>query len=353
MSDLLQRLLAERPFLLADGATGTNLFAAGLETGEAPELWNEINPEGIVALHQSFVDAGADIILTNTFGGTVQRLKLHKADGRMAAINRRAAELARGVADRAGRPVVVAGSMGPTGELIEPLGALSMEACHAAYADQAKALAAGGADVLWIETLSSREELTAAVAGAGEAGLPIVTTLSFDTNGRTMMGVTPADAVKLFHALQPRPIAYGANCGIGAAELATTILGLSAAADSGDVIIAKGNCGIPQFVDGAIRYDGTPELMADYTRLVRDAGARIIGGCCGTSPAHLAAMRRALDAHVPGARPSVEEIVSRLGRVSAGALSQLNGPTVTAEEAGGRRRGRRGRGEGEGSTPAF
>jgi 5-methyltetrahydrofolate--homocysteine methyltransferase len=341
MSDLLQRLLAERPYLLADGAMGTNLFEAGLATGEAPELWNFEHPERIGALHRAMVEAGADIILTNSFGGSRHRLKLHKSQDRVAEINGRAAEIARQVADRAGRPVAVAGSMGPTGELFEPLGPLTHAEGVATFAEQARALAAAGVDLLWIETMSSKDEVRAAAEGAATTGLPYVCTLSFDTNGRTMMGVTPAEHAQLCHELSPRPLAYGANCGVGAAELVAAIVNMSAAAESGDVIVAKGNCGIPYYVEGKIRYDGTPELMADYARLARDAGARIIGGCCGTTPRHLAAMREALAKHQPGPKPTLEEIVRRLGQISIGAEQQGSGIPAPADAGEGKRRGRR------------
>ena len=339
MSDRLQQLLAERPFLLADGATGTNLFAMGLMTGDAPELWNFEHPERIEALHRGMVEAGADIILTNTFGGSAFRLKLHHQQDRVREINREAARIARRIADEAARPVVVGGSMGPTGELFEPLGALTHESATAAFAAQAAALAEGGVDVLWIETMSAREEVLAAVAGAASTGLPFVTTMSFDTNGRTMMGLGPVELAGLAHALSPRPLAYGANCGVGAAELVAAIVNMTPAAEPGDIVIAKGNCGVPYFVEGQIRYDGTPALMADYARLARDAGARIIGGCCGTTPAHLLAMRNALDSHVPGSRPTMTQIAERLGKLSTGAES--GGAAAAETPAGGRRAGRR------------
>lgn len=348
MSNLLQSLLAERPWLMADGATGTNLFEDGLATGEAPEMWNFEHPERIESLHRSMVEAGADIILTNSFGGTRHRLKLHKAQDRVAEINARAAEIARKVADRAGHPVVVAGSMGPTGELFEPLGPLTVEQGAEAFAEQARALKEGGVDVLWIETMSAIDEVKAAVLGAKSVDMPFVCTLSFDTNGRSMMGVTPADHAQLCHELGP--VAFGANCGIGAAELVATIANMSQAARPEDVLVAKGNCGIPYYDAGKIKYDGTPELMADYARLARDAGARIIGGCCGTSPDHLRAIRAALETHQPGERPSLAKIVERLGQISNGANQQASG--LTPEETGeGRRRGRRGRREG-GATDA-
>jgi methionine synthase I (cobalamin-dependent) len=323
MSDRLYSLLNSRPWLLADGAMGSNLFQRGLVSGEAPELWNERHPDRILALHREFVAAGADIILTNTFGGTRYRLKLHGAQEQVADLNRRGAELARSAADESGRNIVVAGSIGPTGEILEPIGSLSVAAASAAFAEQARALAAGGADVLWIETLSSTEELEAAVAGARSARLPVVATLSFDTNGRTMMGLAPAELAMLSERLKLD--ACGSNCGVGPAELVACVLNLSTATRSEAVLVAKANCGIPHFVDGEIRFDGTPQLMAAYARLARDAGARIIGGCCGTTPAHLRAMRDALEAHAPGPRPDLGMIESGLGTISTGARAQLAG----------------------------
>ena len=352
MSNRFETLLANRPFLMLDGATGTNLFQMGLMTGDAPEMWNFEHPEKIEQLHQSFVDAGSDIFLTNSFGGTRYRLKLHDAQDRVYEINREAARIARRVADKAekatGRTIVVAGSMGPTGELYEPLGPLTIADGADAFAEQARALADGGVDVLWIETMSSREEVTAAVKGAAVTGLPFITTCSFDTNGRTMMGLTPAEFARFVHELDPKPAAYGANCGVGAPDLVLTIAQLSQAAAPGDIIIAKGNCGIPYYDAGKIRYNGTPELMADYARLVRDAGARLVGGCCGTSPEHLAAIRKSLDTHQPGERPSVETIVERLGPLTSNIAANLNAESPAAGEVG-----RRGRRRSAGSQPSF
>ena len=318
-------LLATRPWLLADGATGSNLFDVGLMSGDAPELWNFEHPDRIANLHRSFVEAGADIILTNSFGGTRYRLKLHQAEGRVAEINLAAARIARAVADASGRTVAVAGSMGPTGEIMEPIGPLTFELARDAFAEQAKSLKEGGADVLWIETMSSQEEVQAAVAGAATVGLPIVCTLSFDTNGRTMMGLSPSDFAALEKTLVPRLAACGTNCGVGASEVVACIHNLAEAAGPDVVLVAKGNCGIPQYVDGSIVYNGTPEIMAVYARMALDAGARIIGGCCGTSARHLRAMRDALDAHTPAPSPELEAIVSELGEVSTGARAQWGG----------------------------
>jgi 5-methyltetrahydrofolate--homocysteine methyltransferase len=336
--DALSRLLADRPWLMADGATGTNLFDAGLAAGEAPELWNFDNPRAIEALHRSFVEAGSDVILTNSFGGTRARLKLHDAQNRCREINARAAEIARSVADAAGRPVIVAGSMGPTGELLEPVGALSHEDAVALFVEQAEGLMAGGADVLWAETISSEEEIRAVADAVARVGAPFCATLSFDTAGRTMMGVTSTAYATLAPTLAAQPLALGANCGVGASDLIRTVLGFSEAAPDA-VIIAKANAGIPKYVEGHIHYDGTPELMADYARLARDAGARIVGGCCGTKPVHLVAMRAALEAHAPGPRPTLAEIEARLGGFSSSTDGATGGDApVSRHERRGRRR---------------
>src|SRR5450755_4815976 len=256
MTDRLTPLLAQRPWLLADGATGSNLFERGLQSGDAPELWNSDHPEKVAELQRAFVEAGADIILTNSFGGTRHRLKLHKAEDRVAELNEKAARIARTEADRANRIVLVGGSMGPTGEILEPIGPLNLEAAREAFAEQAVALARGGADILWIETMSSVEETEAAIAGARTVGLPIVATLSFDTNGRTMMGVTPVDLAGLQR--KHHLAGCGSNCGTGPAELVASIINLATAAEPAAILVAKANCGIPQFVDGAIRFNGTP-----------------------------------------------------------------------------------------------
>jgi methionine synthase I (cobalamin-dependent) len=246
-------------------------------------------------------------------------MALHGAEDRVAELNLAGAGLARAVADSAGRQVIVAGSMGPTGEIYQPVGTLSLENGRRAFAEQARALAEGGVDVLWIETMSGTEELEAAVTGAAVTGLPLVATMTFDTNGRTMMGVTPGAAIEFAHQLGHGLAAFGSNCGIGPAALVHSVAGISDAADPGDILVAKGNCGIPEYCDGHIHYSGTPEIMADYARLARDAGARIIGGCCGTSPVHLRAIVEALRDYSPGPRPARADIEARLGPLAAGA----------------------------------
>jgi 5-methyltetrahydrofolate--homocysteine methyltransferase len=320
---------------MADGATGTNLFNMGLSSGEPPELWNVDQPDNIRTLYRNAVEAGSDIFLTNTFGGNAARLKLHNAQGRVRELNRVGVALGREIADASGRKVVVAGSVGPTGEIFEPMGTLTHKDAVEIFHEQMEGMKEGGVDVLWIETISAPEEYRAAAEAAKLAGLPWCGTMSFDTAGRTMMGVTSAALADLVEKLPNPPIAFGANCGVGASDLMRTVLGF-ASTGTERPIIAKGNAGIPKYHDGHIHYDGTPELMAEYAVLARDAGVRIIGGCCGTMPEHLRAMRAALESRPKGPRPTLEDISTHLGGFS----SASDG---TGDDAGAPRRERRGR----------
>jgi 5-methyltetrahydrofolate--homocysteine methyltransferase len=333
MSDLLSRLLSERGALLLDGATGTNLFNMGLESGEPPEFWNVDHPDRIATLYRNAVEAGSDLFLTNSFGGNASRLKLHSAEGRVRELNRAAAEIGRNIADRADRPVVVAGSVGPTGDIFEPMGTLTHALAVEMFHEQAEGLKEGGVDVLWVETISAPEEYKAAAEAARLAGMPWCGTMSFDTAGRTMMGVTSAQMADMVERLPNPPIAFGANCGVGASDLMRTVLGFVAQGTERP-IIAKGNAGIPKYHDGHIHYDGTPELMAEYAVLARDAGVRLIGGCCGTMPDHLRAMRHAIDTRPRGPRPTLEDIAARLGGFSSAGDG-------TGDDTGGPKRERR------------
>ncbi len=335
MSDVLSRLLNERDWLMADGATGTTLFNMGLQAGDSPELWNADQPDKIRALYQGAVDAGSDIFLCNTFGGTAARLKLHDAAHRVRELNRLGAALGREVADAADRTVVVAASMGPTGEIMAPMGNLTHEIAVEMFHEQAEGLKEGGADVIWVETISAPEEYRAAAEACKLAGMPWVGTMSFDTAGRTMMGVTSADMVTMVGKLDHPPLAFGANCGVGSSDLLRTVLGFTALAPEIPVV-AKGNAGIPKYVEGHIHYDGTPELMAEYACMARDSGARIIGGCCGTTTEHLKAMRAALETHPAGPRPTLEAIAETLGGFS----SASDGTDGNGPEARTRRRRR-------------
>lgn len=336
MTPSFSKLLDDRDWLLADGATGTNLFNMGLEAGEPPEFWNTDHPDRITALYQGAADAGSDLFLTNTFGGNASRLKLHNAQDRVFELNRIGAELGRNVADKMDRPVIVAGSVGPTGDIMVPMGSLTHESAVEMFHEQAEGLKAGGVDVLWVETISAHEEYAAAAEAFALAQMPWCGTMSFDTAGRTMMGVTSKAMTKLVGKLDHPPLAFGANCGTGASDLLRTVLGFQVDGLT-TPLIAKGNAGIPKFQAGHIHYDGTPALMADYAVLARDCGAKIIGGCCGTTPDHLRAMRDALETRPRSDRPSLETITAALGAFSSESDGTDGAGPVRAARRGRRR----------------
>lgn len=338
MTNALSRILETRDWLLADGATGTNLFNMGLQSGDAPELWNEQHPDRIKKLYQLAVDAGSDLFLTNSFGGNASRLKLHDAGNRARELSRMAAEIGREVADASDRDIIVAGSVGPTGDIFAPMGPMTHEMAVEIFHEQAEGLKEGGADVLWLETISAPEEYKAAAEAFALADMPWCGTMSFDTAGRTMMGVTSAQMVEMVEKLPNPPLAFGANCGVGAADLMRTVLGF-AAQGSERPFIAKGNAGIPKYVDGHIHYDGTPELMAEYAVLARDAGATIIGGCCGTMAEHLSAMRAALESRERGPRPTLEQVAEALGGFSSSSDGTGDSAEAPARRSSRRRRG--------------
>ncbi len=335
MSQSFLSALSTRDCLLLDGATGTNLFDMGLVSGDAPELWNTDHPERVLTLNQEFVESGSDIILTNSFGGNAMRLKLHDSGNRVAELNEKAAEIARTAVNRVDRDVFVAGSMGPLGELIEPVGTLTQEAAIAAFTEQALALERGGCDLLWIETISSREELMAAATGAATTGLPYATCGSFDTNGRTMMGISPAEFVEICLEMDVQPFAVGSNCGVGPAQTVAATLEMSNTYPDSFHYVAKANCGIPVWEGSTIRYTATPEQMYVYARIARSTGATIIGGCCGTKYAHVKKMRAGLNDYQPVGKPTMAEIVNSLGEVFDTA------PVKSDRERGTRRRTRK------------
>lgn len=320
--DVLRHLLATREWLLADGATGTNLYNMGLAQGEAPDLWCLSHPEKVLSLHRDMVAAGADLILTNSFGANETRLRLAKAADKVVEINLAAARLARQAVDAADRPVLVAGSIGPTGEIMAPMGRLTEAEATRIFTDQAMALKEGGADLLWVETISSAEELRAATAAIRTTGLPWCAMMSFEPGGWTMMGVTPPQLAAQVERLSPQPEAYGANCGTGPTELLQAVAGF-AATGSERPLIAKPNAGVPRYQDGGLIYDATPAVMAEFAVLARDLGVKLIGGCCGTTPAHLAAMRDALIAIPKGARPTPEIISVRMRDAMLAAGAEL------------------------------
>ncbi len=335
MNNLL-KILDEKKYILADGATGTNLFAMGLETGNPPEPWNINHKDRIRALHQGFVDAGSDLILTNSFGGNSFRLKLHNLENQVFELNKAAAMIAKEVADEASRTIVVAGSMGPTGEMIEPHGLMTPKQATEAFKEQAEGLHEGGVDTLWLETMYSIEELEAAIEATKEFDIPVCATMSFDTAGKTMMGVTPAELAKRSQGFGL--FGVGGNCGVGASDLLAAIIDINRNMTDDTIIIAKANCGIPEFHDGAIVYSGTEELMAKYVHLALNSGARIVGGCCGTSFEHIKAMRKAMDEHEMKDLPNLQEIEENVGKLSAGSKAILTGQSDSVKK---QRRSRR------------
>jgi len=288
MTRFKERLSQER-ILIADGATGTMLQAAGLPPGVSPECWNLERPEAIRALHQAYVEAGADLILSNTFGGS--RLRLGKAGlgGRVRKINLAAVKLAR---DVAGEKVLVLGDIGPTGRMLKPLGDLAIEEARTSFAEQAATLADGGVDAIIIETMSDLKEALAAVEGAKQAtSLPILVSMSFDTHGRTMMGVKPEEAAVKLWGLGVDVI--GANCGRSLTETLEAIRKMRDAVPKA-TLMAKPNAGLPHEKNGESIYDVTPDVMAEYALRFADLGVKIFGGCCGSTPEHIRAIVGAL-----------------------------------------------------------
>ena len=279
----------EKGILISDGAIGTMLQSKGLTDGGAPELWNVENPTAIEEVLEEYAAAGANLITTNTFGGTRGRLQMHGLEDRLFELNKAGAEIARKVADR--HPgCFVMGDVGPSGELMEPMGTMTVDDAKELFADQIKALVAGGVDAILIETMSDLQEVEAAVKAAKEVApnLPIIVTFSFDTNLRTMMGVKPAVAVTTLAAEGVRII--GANCGRGVDEMRVIAKELTEARPDGVFIITQSNAGLPKLVGGDFVYDGTPEEMAMYAQDMKELGVNVIGSCCGSSPAHTKAM---------------------------------------------------------------
>ncbi len=278
---------------LADGAMGTMLFASGLQFGDPPEIWNLTQPDVIRRIHRGYLDAGSRILLTNTFGGNRLRLSLHGNDRRVAELNQMAALLLRAEVDAVEGQALVAGDIGPSGSIMMPIGTLDFDEAVDVFAEQASALVAGGVDLIWIETMSDLEEIHAAITGVRQVtpAIPLITTMTFDTRGHTMMGVKPERAV---HALAEWGAdAIGGNCGNGPDELIPVIAKMRAA-EPDVVLVGKSNAGMPELVDMKAVYRAAPEMMATYAQDIRDAGASIIGACCGSTPAHLAAMARVL-----------------------------------------------------------
>ncbi|OGS27986.1 MAG: hypothetical protein A2297_06145 [Elusimicrobia bacterium RIFOXYB2_FULL_48_7] len=286
INDLIRR----KKVLISDGAMGTELMKKGLPPGYCPELWNEENPAAISAVSASYIAAGSDIILTNTFGASSIKLSKYGLENRSVELNKAGVEAAKQAA--AGKDVMVFGSIGPTGEFLEPLGELTEAAMSEAFARQIDAMASAGADGLVFETMMSIEEAVCGLKAAKKiSSLPVVVSLAYDRNDKgfaTMMGVTPEKAVKELTANGADII--GANCGISAdamLELTKTLKGLTNLP-----LWIKPNAGAPQNVSGKTVYNETPGSMSSAMQKIVSAGASIVGGCCGTTPEHIKALRR-------------------------------------------------------------
>jgi len=288
----LSTLASEVAPIVVDGGMGTLLQDNGLLDGGAGELWNVDRPDAIRSAHQAYAEAGARILTTNTFGGTRPRLDMHGLGERVHELNAAAARIARSVADEHG--ALVAGDLGPTGELMAPLGTMDAAEAQAIFEEQLTGLRDGGIDVVLIETMSDLAEAQAAVAAARAVvpELPIIATMSFDTNLRTMMGVRPAEAVTALAAAGVD--AVGANCGRGPEEMEAIAAQMAAARPDGVLLVAQSNAGLPQVVGDHFEYDASPADIARHAEVLHDLGINLVGGCCGSTPAHIAAVTQAL-----------------------------------------------------------
>ena len=291
MNRLAALLGARRPVLL-DGGMGTLLQDRGHEDGAPGELWNVENRDAVRAAHAAYAEAGARLLTTNTFGGTRPRLEMHGLGDHVGEVNRTAAQIARSVADERG--LLVAGDLGPTGELLAPLGTMAPEQAQELFAEQLTALLEGGIDLVLVETLSDIGEAEAALAAAREVapGLPVAVTMSFDTNMRTMMGVRPAEAVT--HLAAAGADAVGANCGRGPEEMEVIAAEMVHVRTGDLLLVAQSNAGLPRVVGDHFEYDASAEDLAAHASRLARLGIDLIGGCCGSTPAHIAAMDASL-----------------------------------------------------------
>jgi 5-methyltetrahydrofolate--homocysteine methyltransferase len=278
---------------VGDGAMGTMLQSAGLDDGGAPELWNVERADEIERILTSYADAGAQLLTTNTFGGSRPRLQMHGLEDRVHELNKAAAEIARRVAD-AHVDVFVMGDVGPSGELLEPMGTLTPESAQELFAEQIEGLVAGGVDAIVIETMSDLAEVRAAVDAARQVApeLPVFATLSFDTNLHTMMGVSPEQAVVELSSIGADVV--GANCGRGFEEMTTIAQKMAEARPEGTLLFMQSNAGLPELVGADFIYNGTPEGMAELAAALKDMGVDVVGSCCGSTAEHTAAIRRTM-----------------------------------------------------------
>ena len=345
INDFIADKNAQGQPVLLDGAMGTALFAQGLQTGDAPELWNVTHADKVKHIYREYYRSGSDIILTNSFGGSSARLKLHDLDSRVLELNQAAAALADEVRSELyedgtfakDEVKLIAASMGPLGELLQPMGPLSRDDAEEIFYQQALGMKAGGADLIWIETMALLDEVDAAYHAALRAGLPAAFTLSFDMNGKTMMGVTEQQLCDYANALPIKPVTLGFNCGLGFSDSLLTLKNLLDLAQ--DIpVIAKSNCGLPSYHEGEFHFDGTPELMQQYALLARDAGAKLIGGCCGTTAEHVAQMKDVLVKNPKQDRTLSRELIEGIFGAAKAPDSQENEAIDKKRQARQRRR---------------
>ena len=286
MEQPLREYLQSGQILIADGATGTMLMAAGLPAGAAPELWNVERPEQIIALHRAYLESGSQIILTNTFGGSRIKLEKFGLGDRVHDLNLAAVSLAVQASQGS---AFVAGDIGPSGELMQPMGSLTYEVALQVFAEQAAALVKGGVDLIWVETMTDLSEAKAAVSGARQVtDLPIFCSLSFGRKARTMMGVSAKQASQ---ELWPLGLdAIGANCGEGLEMIPEVLRQMHEVLPEAPLIV-KPNAGLPNLVAGQTTYDLGPNDFAAKMKEFIPLGAQVIGSCCGSSPAYIAALR--------------------------------------------------------------
>ncbi len=289
----LESLLEASPVVLADGAMGTMLFEAGLQSGDSPQSWNITYPERVRAVHRAYLDAGSQVVLTNTFGSNRFRLARHSLQSQVAELNRAGALLLRAEVEIAGGRSLVAGDIGPSGELLSPLGKLAYAEAVDAFAEQAGALVEGGVDFIWLETMSALQEIQAAIEGVRKMSpdIPLVVTMTFEKHGRTMMGVTPEQALKSLTSWGA--VAVGGNCGTGPDELLNVIRTMHGLAPTLPLVF-KPNAGVPELADGKTTYNATVESMAQCAVDAVRTGARVVGACCGSTPGHIRAMSEEL-----------------------------------------------------------
>jgi len=329
MSPFLSRL-AEGP-LLCDGAMGTMLYAGGVPLDGCFDVFNANNPTLVQSIHAAYLSAGADLIETNTFGANRFKLALHGLDARVREINARGAKLARDVRETTGREAFVLGSIGPLGKYLAPIGTIGVEEGRAAFREQAEGLLEGGVDAFIVETFSDLGEIRLAVEAirALTDELPIIAQMAFTEEGVTFVG---RSAVEVARALRGLPVqVIGANCSVGSSVL-YDILEQMLPEAGGLPISIQPNAGLPSRVGERLIYLSSPAYMAEYAGKMLEAGARIVGGCCGTTPDHIRAMRAAVDRHVPTRARAGRVSVSPPAREEAPALRTAAAPTPLARK---------------------